>query len=103
MHNKEPRLWTGHTGHNGCDNHNESECWGGFDTSPGGTHEGTCTHRNGCKPWCGYMDEVIAKEAEDEATERSLALAAKIRKESKERISAYRKEHQDELLELRRR
>lgn len=40
-------------GHLGCDNHPLlGYCWGGFDTAPGGTHKGTCTHRNGHKDWC---------------------------------------------------
>lgn len=69
-HNRAPHSWSGHKG---CDFHTENECWGGFDLAPGGTNISTCTHRNGCKPWCTYMDEMVALDAEDEGRHEDAA------------------------------
>jgi hypothetical protein len=84
MHNQLPHSWPGNKG---CDNHSENSCWGGFDLSPGGTNLSVCTHRNGCKAWCTYIDETIACDAEEEGR---FELADNIRTTANARAAADR-------------
>ena len=90
MHNRGPTNWPGHKDCDKPDHGGGSRfCWGGFDLAPGGTNANTCTHRNGCKPWCTCRDEAIALDAE-EAQQHDLA--ATIRRDAKARADAWRKQ-----------